>query len=105
MAEYIEKRAAIEYLMINMGWYDEDGRSVHDAEEKRGIITDLIDGIPLADVRPVVRGRWIRKHDDVCYWSECSICGEYPPKNRYGQEWLSDFCPNCGADMRGEDNE
>lgn len=56
MTEYIEKQAAIEYLMINMGWHDEDGRSVDDAEEKRGIITDLINGIPPADVRPVPPG-------------------------------------------------
>ena len=61
---------------------------------------DRMQDIPPADVRPVVRGKWIRKHDDVCYWSECSNCGEYPPKDRWNREWESAFCPNCGADMR-----
>ena len=36
---------------------------------------------------------------------KCSVCGEFAPV-RYEKplikEYLSDFCPNCGADMRGE---
>lgn len=103
--DYISRQVAIDYLMINMRWVDEDDCTIDDDGEKRAIITDYINGVPPADVRPVVRGRWERKCDDVCYWSECSNCGKYPPKNRYGQEWLSDFCPNCGADMGGDDAE
>ena len=64
------------------------------------VCTEFIERLPSADVRSVVRGKWIRKHDEVCYWSECSNCGDYPPKDFYGQEWLSHYCPNCGADMR-----
>ena len=37
----------------------------------------------------------------------CSLCGEFAPV-RYEKplikEYLSDFCPSCGADMRGEGN-
>lgn len=48
-----------------------------------------------ADVRPVVRGRWRWVGQDQwndCY--ECSQCGKMNTDN-------SNFCPNCGADMRG----
>ncbi len=32
---------------------------------------------------------------------ECSNCYAYAPSYMSGDEHLSDFCPNCGADMRG----
>lgn len=35
MADLISRAAAIEYLMTNMGWRDEDGYEVDDADEKR----------------------------------------------------------------------
>lgn len=52
-----------------------------------------------ADVRPVVRGKWLPTKDDNK--KRCSHCdvihliAQYP----YGN---ANFCPNCGADMRGE---
>lgn len=52
--------------------------------------------IPASNVRPVVRGRWRWVGQDKwndCY--ECSQCGKMNTDN-------SNFCPNCGADMRGE---
>lgn len=33
----------------------------------------------------------------------CSICGQETWTNDLGEEYLSDFCPHCGADMRHED--
>ena len=67
--------------------------------------------IPAADVRPVVRGTWIPDSDYAEYdyygstplpeplkfqdgW-QCSLCGRYMPSE-------TNFCPNCGADMREE---
>lgn len=49
-----------------------------------------------ADVRPVVRGKWIEPDDDYGY-PVCSVCEERSPND---ERW--NFCPNCGADMRGE---
>lgn len=52
------------------------------------------------------KGKWIVCGDKhVC--SECdefSLCDAYDvlETGEY-QEELSDFCPNCGADMRGEE--
>ena len=46
------------------------------------------------------RGEWVRKEDELThsYWYECSECGYRPHRENY--PYLSDFCPNCGADMR-----
>lgn len=66
--------------------------------------------IPAADVRPVVRGKWILKHDYSTeeiedgekYW-ECSLCG--CGSDSYDTTWHTPFCPNCGADMRETNDE
>lgn len=33
---------------------------------------------------------------------ECDLCHEYAPSYKDGDERLTKYCPNCGADMRGE---
>jgi len=53
MDDLISRAAAIDYLMTNMGWRDEDGYEVDDADEKRAIITDLLNGVPAVDAIPV----------------------------------------------------
>lgn len=68
--------ALLEYLMINMGWHDEDGIEVDDWEEKREIIKDLIDGVPTVDAVPVVRCK-------DCKWWE-------------GKRWDSSSDPQYG---------
>ena len=60
--DLISRAAAIEYLMTNMGWHDEDGYEVDDADEKRAIITDLVNGIPAVDAVPV---EWLRNRRDI----------------------------------------
>lgn len=59
----------------------------------------VIETIPAADVRPVVRGKWVRKVEiDGVLKREyfvCSECGQTRMLN------FHNFCPNCGADMRG----
>jgi len=32
---------------------------------------------------------------------ECSICHDYAPSYQNGTEYLSKYCPNCGAKMEG----
>lgn len=86
MDDTISRAAAIEYLMTNMGWHDEDGYEVDDADEKRKVITDLVNGIPAVDAAPVVHARWI----DEC----CSKCGTYV---YHGD--ADNYCPHCGAKM------
>ena len=61
---------------------------------------DAIRKLPAADVRPVRRGKWniVKLPPDPGYKAkECASC-----KCNFWdlEEW--NFCPNCGADMRGE---
>jgi len=57
---------------------------------------ELINAIPSAD-RP--QGKWIIKQKGFGIEAKiCSVCGA--EKNN-----MSNFCPNCGASMKGADDE
>lgn len=63
-------------------------------------INAILQGVPIADVRPVVRGEWSRSildgipgHRPIALY--CSRCNAVAP-------WPTNYCPNCGADMREE---
>ena len=63
---------------------------------------ELINEQPTADVVEVKHGHWIK--DRLCSTSggtygvrRCSVCEDYYQDIGYG--W--NYCPNCGADMRG----
>jgi hypothetical protein len=108
MDDLISRAAAIDYLMTNMGWRDEDGYEVDDANEKRAIITDLVNGIPAIDAVPVVRARWIatkipanttghggigqdKKNGWICSNCRCAFDAKLL--------WRQNYCQNCGAKM------
>lgn len=66
---------------------------------------------PLQEVKPKrKKGKWIKIPefcgDDVSGFIDnhfsCSECKKEAEINSWGFYILSDFCPNCGADMRGE---
>ena len=87
MDEYIKRESAIEAIMSDPPdahypqWY-----------------ADKIKAIPVADVAPVVHGRWIEQEKytfGVMY--DCSICRDRILDN--GHSW--NYCPNCGARMDG----
>ena len=54
------------------------------------------------------RGKWIKNCNVAFYW-KCSKCGSYLicSKEDYllRENDYPNYCPNCGADMRGEKNE
>ena len=65
-------------------------------------IISLINSIPAADVAPVKHGKWMpiiegNEYGDVyqcgCYCSECGETLQSEPN----------YCPNCGAKMRCDD--
>ena len=62
-----------------------------------GYITDRLMEIPIADVQPVKRGRWVFTEKLILgnpYGSyKCSECMYHVPHE-------DNYCPNCGADMR-----
>jgi rubrerythrin len=59
------------------------------------IILDAIKSIPAADVRPVLRGKW-RQYSPLTDTYECDKCGYQV----IDESFRTNFCPNCGADMR-----
>lgn len=58
----------------------------------------VLDELPPVDAATVKRGRWIRDE----FGSRCERCGLYVYRDKSGRPWESDYCPYCGADMRGE---
>ena len=68
-------------------------------------ILQLIDEQPTADVRENVKGEWIEDAiaNNIYRCSECGI--DAPVEPTRGTEYKSNYCPNCGADMRGEQND
>ena len=85
MAEYIEREAALSSQNKSMNLFECRKR---------------LESIPAADVRPVVRGKWLDDWETGC--SECSVCHDsFLWEDFKGvADW--NYCPNCGADMRPE---
>ena len=105
MAEYISREA----VMLEIDAAD----FVIDANFEGGAtllycddVVDRLSAIPAADVRPVVRGKWKYRGqqviDDLFPTYACSVCHDVIPA-----DWRRkcSFCPNCGADMRAEEGE
>lgn len=93
MTEYIERDAAVKAA--------QDGADEWDGGYNRNrdmYIEAAIDKLSAADVKPIVRGKWEVNHYPV---AECQVC-----KHLIDISHLIsiNFCPNCGADMRGDDD-
>ena len=117
MAEYIEREA----FLTDKKWLyctDCDKRKgkkrgkmvtlyeIGEAPCKSCGIHDMLEEVedyPAADVRPVVRGKWVNDHNGKYSASGdnfyCSICKD-PSLRAFGKPARTNFCPNCGADMR-----
>lgn len=89
MDEYISREAAVKAAQDGADEWGGDFNRNRDT-----YIEVAIDKVPTADVRPVKRGRWVKR--PPFSESECSNCGK-PPKLLFGM--LPDYCPWCGADM------
>lgn len=63
-------------------------------------LDEIIDDIPTADVRENVRGEWL---SGDCMGASCSKCGEYFSFRTFSEVHNFNFCPNCGAEMRGKE--
>ena len=77
--EYCRKRCLI---VVTSDFYEEMMKRWSQSERKKGKWI------------PVTNGRG---------GHECSLCHSYAPSFQAGDEWLTDYCPCCGADMREGD--
>lgn len=65
-------------------------------------LCDCIDDAKAEDVRENVSGEWI-KIDYYYKLATCSQCNRITMFETWGDKMkMYSFCPNCGADMRGE---
>lgn len=114
MSDLISRAAAIEYFVTNVGWVDEDDNRVGDTDELRKIWTELFDGVPSAEPKQK-KGKWKLDPNGMDWnipaWrcSECGFVASYigAVANGLGNNpmnWAgSNFCPNCGCQMKGEE--
>lgn len=64
--------------------------------EVKYFVADMLEKLPSAQPEPR-RGKWYDWKGNIVtsgYCGICSACGE-------DSEYLTDYCPNCGADMKG----
>ena len=99
MTEYIEREAVKTAIR----------KQFQDLADRVEILT-VVNMISTADVRPVVRGRWVGYPECLKYMHAyaddhivCSVCEECFSILDNDCERFN-FCPNCGADMRGDDD-
>ena len=97
MAKYIEKEVAVK---IAEKYGLTDGSALGRHSGIADCIASEIATLPIADVAPVVHGRWIESANfDAGFWvcSKCRFVSEaIAAHKRYG------YCPNCGAKMNGK---
>lgn len=93
MKEYIEREEALMIAKILVHTAYTRTEKIKDTE-----IEKAINDIPAADVRPVVKAVWKSWEQDKLpfKWYSCDYCGFHALSR-------SNYCPNCGADMRGEE--
>lgn len=82
MTEYIDKAK----LKRHYSWWNNENQQLFDT---------IVDVQPIADVKPVVHGKWLNlvRGKGWSTIATCSACGE-----RQALECMN-FCPHCGADM------
>ena len=108
MTEYINKDEALAIIenrqreICPMGRYSRNAvyGSDREAFDNWEEILDEIEAIPSADVAPVRHARWgVEVGMNFFKERNCPVCKKRIESNFWN------FCPNCGADMRGINDE
>ena len=93
MTKYVDEKAIIAEHNRFIGYLDDD---------MIARLNIAIQRIPAADVRPNIKGYWIKTGQSfiypdkfICY--SCSECGYDIEKTKFN------YCPNCGAKMEGKE--
>lgn len=109
---YIDKENLIKELEKHFDILrGEDGRLLYSDHictgEDVDDLLELVKDLPTADVIEVKRGKWKIKRDEYdCEYMVCSCCKEeFYPFDADTVDTTPNYCPNCGADMRGGKND
>ena len=62
------------------------------------VIIDIAKALPTVEAKPVIHGEWLYHETYFFNPNECSVCGTL-------SDFKTKFCSECGADMRGKQNE
>ena len=101
MDEYIERETLIRDIVCNMAEFVGAPDDVLKHDEQCNYAINMIEDAPVADVAPVVHGRWRYFHkQNIAVCTECSF--ERDLDTNFGR---AVNCPNCGAKMDGGDSD
>jgi hypothetical protein len=85
-----------------------EDKNLTDAIALKTLARNHVDNAPVCDdmgnsqkedVVEVVHGLWERNENDKIV---CTVCKNEPLLDDFGFWSMSKYCPNCGADMRGD---
>lgn len=101
MARLIEDKNLIEYIKSE----ELARRVIRSKDSIRDILIEVINEQPTVDAVEVVHGEWISLTDCSNAGVYCSVCKKKVWKEDYAwcnrkNKLRSNYCPNCGADMR-----
>ena len=91
MSEYIDKEIALSLVQPDA---PEDEKGTVTIATAKKLVRSIIYRTPIADVAPVVHGRWIYKGDSDMW--VCSRCGRGVNADPEG---IDLYCYHCGAKM------
>ena len=93
MSDLIDRQAAIQAVMD----LPDCPNGFSDTYDKARII-GLLEDLPCVELSERKKGKWMPFDNP---WYECSECGAV----RENKSFMENFCPNCGADMRGGEDD
>ena len=105
MADFIDREALMKFP-IRRDHCDKEHANEHFINGIETVM-EYAENLPTADVEPVRHGRWVES--PCLYYGAkqyvCSICYSDTFWNKYSITVKYPHCPNCGADMRGINDE
>lgn len=81
----------------------EDGMRIAALIEENKALHQDARRLTAVDAAPVVHGRWIPRKGKWFSYFQCSVCGEKISYPTADGKVLTNYCPNCGAKMGGEE--